>query len=74
LTNGKGKSSIVRVLLGIHKPTGGGVLLDGEEITGSGMVLACACRMAAWKSHTEPGPELVGKVWTVWKPGQLRSE
>lgn len=32
--NGSGKSSLANVIMGIVRPTGGSVLLDGEDITG----------------------------------------
>ncbi len=35
--NGAGKSTIARILMGELKPTAGGVLLDGRDITGLGV-------------------------------------
>ena len=35
--NGSGKSSLAQVIMGIHRPTAGRVLYQGEEITGLGI-------------------------------------
>lgn len=32
--NGGGKSTIARLIMGLEKPTGGSIVLDGEDITG----------------------------------------
>ena len=35
--NGSGKSTLARIIAGIEQPTGGRILLDGEDITGLGI-------------------------------------
>jgi len=35
--NGGGKSSLAKVIMGMYKPTGGQIILDGQDITGLGV-------------------------------------
>lgn len=41
--SGSGKSTLARLMLGIEKPTGGAILIDGEDITG--------WNYSTWKKH-----------------------
>ncbi|WP_069298944.1 ABC transporter ATP-binding protein [Neptunicoccus sediminis] len=87
--NGAGKTTLFNVIAGVHKPSGGRVLLDGEDITGlpphslfdRGLLRTFQIAhefstMTVRENLMMVPPDQAGeRLWDAWfKPGLVRSQ